>query len=65
MVVDDGWFNNRSQPNQSLGEWMVDLDKFPSGLKGLSRAVNETGCKLGLWFAPEMICTNSVRILDK
>ncbi len=61
IVLDDGWFGKgRKDQNTSLGDWAVDLDKFPHGLRGLAKEINRFGCKLGLWFEPEMISEDSV-----
>lgn len=60
IVVDDGWFGKRNDDKSSLGDWIPNLDKFPLGMKGLSDAVHEQGCKFGLWFEPEMVSEESV-----
>ncbi len=44
----------------SLGDWIVNRDKFPFGFAGLSRELNAMGIKLGLWFEPEMISEDSL-----
>lgn len=39
FVMDDGWFGNkyrRVQDNSSLGDWVVDTQKLPHGIKGLT-----------------------------
>jgi alpha-galactosidase len=42
FVLDDGWFVN--------GEWTVDKEKFPNGLKIISDKVRSRGMCFGLWF---------------
>ena len=32
FVVDDGWFGRRTSDNSSLGDWMENPDRFPSGI---------------------------------
>lgn len=59
LVLDDGWFGVRNNDNCSLGDWYVNLDKLPHGLKGLSDAVNSFGMKFGLWMEPEMVSPDS------
>jgi alpha-galactosidase len=61
IVLDDGWFGKRESDAGSLGDWVADLRKFPQGIKGLAEDVNAAGCKLGLWFEPEMVSDDSVR----
>lgn len=55
IVLDDGWFGKRDNDNGSLGDWIIDLSKFPNGLKPLVDEINAAGCKFGLWFEPEMV----------
>jgi len=59
FVVDDGWFKNRATDNGGLGDWSVDLNKFPNGLKPFVEKVRSLGLKFGIWIEPEMICINS------
>jgi len=59
FVIDDGWFGKRENETSSLGDWYVNTDKLPSGLKYLSDAVHEKGMKFGLWLEPEMISEDS------
>lgn len=59
LVLDDGWFGRRNSDNCSLGDWYVNLEKLPGGLKALADAVNEYGMGFGLWFEPEMISPDS------
>jgi alpha-galactosidase len=61
IVVDDGWFGNRNDDQTSLGDWVVNLKKFPKGLKGLVEEVNAAGCKFGIWVEPEMVSKKSVK----
>lgn len=59
FVLDDGWFGKRNSDNCSLGDWYVNKDKLPNGIKGLAKKVNEMGLKFGLWIEPEMISVDS------
>ncbi|RYH12684.1 hypothetical protein EON65_37575 [archaeon] len=60
IVLDDGWFAKRTSDRTSLGDWYVDLEKFPYGLKKLVDDINGVGLKFGLWFEPEMVSEQSV-----
>lgn len=64
IVLDDGWFGTRNDDNSSLGDWIINLDKFPCGLRGLADEINGLGCKFGIWIEPEMVSENSVRIIS-
>ena len=59
LVMDDGWFGKRSSDNCSLGDWVVNEDKLPGGMKALADELNAMGMELGVWFEPEMVCPDS------
>ena len=61
FVMDDGWFGDkypRKVDNSSLGDWVVDKNKLPGGIKALTNAARERKLKFGIWIEPEM--TNTV-----
>lgn len=55
FVMDDGWFSTRLSDNAGLGDWEVNRDKFPNGLKPLIDGVNALGMDFGIWVEPEMV----------
>lgn len=59
FVLDDGWFGKRDNDNCSLGDWVVDKNKLPNGLKDLAKCINGLGMQFGLWFEPEMVSPDS------
>lgn len=59
LVMDDGWFGKRYNDRSSLGDWYVNEDKLPGGLKPLIDQVNSYGLKFGIWYEPEMISPDS------
>ena len=59
FVLDDGWFGHRDDDTTSLGDWYVDTNKLPQGLRHLSDQIHAMGLKFGLWFEPEMISPKS------
>jgi alpha-galactosidase len=59
FVMDDGWFGKRKTDHAGLGDWYVDPDKFPHGLKPLIDKVHGLGMDFGLWVEPEMINPDS------
>ena len=59
FVLDDGWFGKRNNDNCSLGDWYVNRDKLPEGLKDLAGRINKLGLKFGLWVEPEMVSPDS------
>lgn len=59
FVMDDGWFGQRKDDHAGLGDWYVNKDKFPEGLKPLIDKVKSLGMRFGLWFEPEMVNPDS------
>ncbi len=59
FVMDDGWFGARNDDTKGLGDWTVNRQKLPSGLKGLAERINAEGMKFGLWIEPEMVNPDS------
>lgn len=59
FVMDDGWFKNRVDATQALGDWEADITKFPHGLKAFVDQIKEKGLQFGIWVEPEMISQNS------
>lgn len=59
FVMDDGWFKGRKLDTAGLGDWDVDLEKFPNGLQSLISKINEIGLDFGIWVEPEMVNPNS------
>lgn len=59
FVIDDGWFKGRINDKAGLGDWTVDKNKFPNGLKPLIGKINEMGLDFGIWIEPEMVNPNS------
>jgi len=59
FVVDDGWFGERSSDRSGLGDWHVNAQKFPRGLKPLIDYCKTKGMDFGLWIEPEMVNPDS------
>jgi alpha-galactosidase len=59
FVMDDGWFGKRNNDRAGLGDWFVNPQKFPQGLKPLIDYVNQLGMDFGLWVEPEMVNADS------
>lgn len=59
FVVDDGWFGARDNDTAGLGDWYVNREKFPNGLKPLIGKVHALGMEFGIWVEPEMVNPDS------
>ncbi len=59
FVLDDGWFGARNDDRAGLGDWYVNREKLPGGLKEISDRCREVGLGFGLWIEPEMVNPDS------
>jgi len=50
-----GWDKKDGEWWQNVGNWTVDKDRFPDGLKPVADAVHKTGTKFMVWFEPERV----------
>ncbi len=59
FVIDDGWFGKRNDDHAGLGDWYVNSQKFPHGLKPVIDRVHALGMDFGIWVEPEMVNPDS------
>lgn len=59
FVIDDGWFGQRRDDHRGLGDWYVNPQKFPHGLKPVIDRVHALGMDFGIWVEPEMVNPDS------
>ncbi|MDV3427383.1 MAG: alpha-galactosidase [Bacillota bacterium] len=59
FVLDDGWFGERNNDKAGLGDYSVNLKKFPHGIKSFADKIRMLGLDFGLWFEPEMVNQDS------
>jgi alpha-galactosidase len=59
FVLDDGWFEGRTDDFRALGDWTVDSKRWPQGLHPLVDHVKSLGMEFGLWVEPEMVNEDS------
>jgi alpha-galactosidase len=59
FVIDDGWFGQRKTDHAGLGDWYVNPQKFPHGLKPIIDHVHSLGMDFGIWVEPEMVNPDS------
>lgn len=52
FVIDTGWY-------QKTGDWEVNLERFPEGLRDIKALLDKYGMKLGLWFNPTVAAQTS------
>ena len=63
--LDAGWYihaneveNHKNWAN-TVGNWEVDQDRFPGGLRPIADAIHEAGAKFMVWFEPERVIKES------
>ncbi len=59
LVLDDGWFGERSDDSSGLGDWQFNEKKLGCTFDQLIGQVREMGLLFGLWIEPEMVCANT------
>lgn len=65
-VIDAGWFRKGSTNfDPQIGDWQVDRDAFPEGLKPVVAAIHHRGMKAGIWFEFENVGPDSDRAKDQ
>lgn len=64
--LDAGWYEGAGGPNydgrtwyNTVGSWRVDRERFPNGLKPISKAAHDIGAKFMVWFEPERVYKGS------
>lgn len=59
FIIDDGWFKGRNDDKSSLGDWTLDITKYPQGLTPVIDHVKSLGMEFGIWVEPEMVNPDS------
>ncbi|QHQ63558.1 alpha-galactosidase [Anaerocolumna sedimenticola] len=55
LVIDSGWYGKNEGWWASIGDWDVNYEKFPGGLKKAADYIRENGMIPGLWFELESV----------
>lgn len=55
LVIDSGWYGKNEGWWESIGDWDVNYDKFPGGLKEAANYIRKCGMIPGLWFEFESV----------
>ncbi len=54
-----GWDKVNGSWDQNVGNWTVDKERFPNGLKPVADVIHKTGAKFMVWFEPERVRVGS------
>lgn len=65
LVIDAGWYGKAQGWWSSMGDWEVNEDKFPGGLKEAADYIRSCGMIPGVWFELEVVGINSEHWQDK
>ena len=63
--LDAGWYTESARVKEgknwynTVGNWVIDSDRFPNGLKPISDAIHAIGSEFLVWFEPERIFKGS------
>lgn len=55
LVIDSGWYGKNDGWWASIGDWDVNYEKFPGGLKKTADYIKQCGMIPGLWFEFESV----------
>ena len=58
--IDAGWFTGCGEWWFNAGNWTVEANRFPNGLKPVSDAVHQAGARFLLWFEPERVVAGTL-----
>ena len=56
LVIDSGWYGLPNDWACSVGNWEINKDRFPNGLKEAADYIRSRGMIPGLWFEMEVCC---------
>ncbi len=53
FIIDAGWAGTGEEYAKGMGDWTVNPDRFPHGLRMISDELHKRGMLFGLWMEPE------------
>lgn len=65
LVIDSGWYGKSDGWWESVGEWTVNEERFPGGMKPIANYVKSKGMIPGLWFEMESVTSKAKFFEDK
>lgn len=60
LVIDSGWYGHSEYWWESIGDWDVNEQRFPGGMKPIADYIRSRGMIPGLWFEMESLAPGSV-----
>lgn len=59
LIIDAGWHGEGDLIHKALGDWTLNRQRFPHGLKPISDELHKRGMLFGLWMEPECVHPDS------
>lgn len=59
LVMDSGWYGEEGNWWDCLGQWDINRNRFPSGLKETTDYIRSKGMVPGIWFEIEVVAKGS------
>lgn len=62
FVIDAGWYGQEGESagwNEALGDWYINRERLPNGIKPIAEQVCKLGMKFGMWVEIECAHPNS------
>ena len=64
LVIDSGWYGHSDYWWESIGDWDVNENRFPGGMKPIADYIRSKGMIPGLWFELESLAPKSLHYND-
>lgn len=59
LVIDSGWYGKSDSWWNAVGNWTVNEERFPGGMKGIADYIRSKGMIPGLWFEMESVTSGA------
>lgn len=59
LVIDSGWYGQSDGWWESVGDWTVNVERFPGGMKPIADYIRSKGMIPGLWFEMESVTSKA------
>ncbi len=59
LVIDSGWYGKSENWWNSIGEWTVNEERFPGGMREIADYIRSKGMIPGLWFEMESVTSGA------
>jgi len=64
LVIDSGWYGNDVNWWDMVGDWRINEERFPGGLKPIADYIKSCGMIPGLWYEMESVTSGAKQFND-